>query len=269
MRRVGIFGGSFNPLHAGHLRLAIEALELLGLARVEFVPCLAPPHKPGADLLPFDLRARCIEAAVAGRPGLAVNRVEGALPPPSYTFRTLEHLRAQYRRERREPGADAAASPARPVFLLGSADFLTLPHWHRGLELPLLADMAVLPRAGDEGAPGRKAPPADADGPLDDFVAAHWPEAERTDPAPPQDRAAADLPAGSTAWRLAGLSDPDSGAEPRIFRLPMPRLEVSASLVRERWLAGRSVACLVPDPVERLLDAEAATVRAAWRAAGD
>ncbi|HMM39060.1 MAG TPA: nicotinate-nicotinamide nucleotide adenylyltransferase [Desulfovibrio sp.] len=156
--RLGILGGSFNPVHTGHVRMAVEAREALGLARVDLVPAAAPPHKPGPGLLPFGLRLRLAELAVHGIPGLAASGVEGELPPPSYTWRTLEEY------ARREPWAEL-------FFILGSGTLLDLPDWKRGPDLFGLAHFAALHRWD-----------MDLEG-VERMLTAHWPGVRREAPA--------------------------------------------------------------------------------------
>lgn len=215
---IGLLGGCFNPVHVGHLRLAIEAGESLGLERVELMPAARPPHKPGEGMLPFALRAALCDAAVQGVPGLGVNRVEDRRPGPSYTVDTLRELR------RERPGDTF-------TFLLGAADLLVLPEWHRGLEIPALARLGVAGRGEDGFAQVR------------DMVQRTWMDAEAD---------------GDTAWHL-----PDGGY---IVWCTARRLDVSSSDIRVRWLSGRSVRGLVPECVERMLAEEADAVREAWAA---
>lgn len=214
-RSVGILGGSFNPVHNAHLRMAIEAREQLGLDRVELVPAPVPPHKDAGGLLPFALRVELLRAAVADIPGLAVNDIEGGMPGPSYTFITLRRLAAL------RPGINH-------IFVLGSTEVPTLTHWHRGLELPLMTDMAVVDRLGQ------------SEDMLDAFLTAHW------------------------SWSLdtAGVRRIDGGR--RILVLRMPRSDISSSLVRERYLRGQDIAGLVPDCVRSRLLADGDRVRACW-----
>lgn len=216
--RIGILGGCFNPVHNGHLRLAIEVREHLGLDRVELMPAHVPPHKPGEGMLPFAMRAALAEAAVEGVPGLRVSRIEAARPGPSYTVDTLAALRDTL------PGAEL-------WFILGAGDLFVLPRWHRGLEIPGLCNLAVAGR----GADGPEA--------VDGFVAAQWPGAEGD---------------GAGGWRLPGGG--------LLRQVPSQRLDISASDVRVRWLAGRCLAGLVPEAVERALAEGGAAVRAAWSA---
>lgn len=132
-----ILGGSFNPPHVGHLRLAIEAAEALTplVSGVDLVPCAVPPHKTMTGMLPFDLRARMVEASITDLPFLRCNRLEGQRQGPSYTWDTLLAYRES------EPQTEL-------YFILGSPDFALLPTWHRGLELPGLCNFVVVPRDG-------------------------------------------------------------------------------------------------------------------------
>lgn len=224
--KIGLLGGCFNPVHNGHLRLALEAGEGLDLDRVELLPAAVPPHKPGAGMLSFSLRSRLCEAAVSGVSRLAVNRVEAEREGPSYTVDTL----AQF-------GAQRSADTF--IFILGSEDLLLLPKWHRGLEIPALADLAVAGR-GQEGLAEVRA-----------FVERTWPDAEVLN-TEGQDAGQRDV----TSWRLP------TGR--RLSWLSAGRLDISASDIRERWLADRSLAGLTPPAVERLLAERAAEVRQAW-----
>jgi len=155
--RIGILGGSFNPIHAGHMRMAVEAREAVGLDRVLLMPAGEPSHKPVEGMLPFAHRLRLVELSVRGVTGLSASGLEGARPGPTYTVDTLTALREK--------------SPEDELtFILGSEAFLSLPSWRRGLELPHLASFAVGLRPG-----------ADAQG-LADFAEANWPGMERLGP---------------------------------------------------------------------------------------
>lgn len=213
---VGLLGGSFNPLHVGHLRLAVETGEALGLDRVELLPAARPPHKDGEGMLPFALRAALCEAAAHGLPALFVNPCEVDRPGPSYTVDTL-----------------SALAEARPgdafTFILGATDLLALPGWRRGLDIPLLAHLAVAGR----GAHGLERVAA--------FVADTWPGAR---------------PLGPDAWELPGGR--------RLAWIGARRMDVSSSDVRRRWVAGSPVRGLVPECVEALLAERADEVRRAW-----
>jgi nicotinate-nucleotide adenylyltransferase len=135
MGGIGILGGSFNPVHLGHLRLAVEVRAALGLDRVELVPAAVPPHKTGQDLLPFDLRCELIRRCIAGRDGLVLNTLEGEREGPSYTVDTLGRFHNHH------PGQEL-------FFILGTTDLLSLPTWHRWQEIPQSANLVVVERGG-------------------------------------------------------------------------------------------------------------------------
>src|SRR5690606_14643807 len=132
---LGLLGGTFDPVHFGHLRLAEEARETLRLAEVALIPAGTPPHRddPGA---PAEHRLAMVELAVTGNPALRGGDVEVRSTGRSYTVLTLERLRAR-------------AGPARPlVLILGADAFAGLSAWHRSDELLGLAHVAVASRPG-------------------------------------------------------------------------------------------------------------------------
>ncbi len=133
MARTAVLGGSFNPIHYGHLLLADDVADLLGLDRVLFVPAARPPHKPNADLAPAQDRYAMVELAIAGHPKFAVSDLEFCRPGPSYTVDTLEALRI----------------PREELFLIiGSETFLDLLTWRSPRRVAQLARLVVVPRVG-------------------------------------------------------------------------------------------------------------------------
>ena len=94
--RIGIFGGSFNPVHCGHVKLAVCARKAFDLDRVIFVPCRRPVLKPVKDLLPASLRVRLLRSAVSKTPGFSVSSCELRRRSPSYTVNTLRHFRKKF-----------------------------------------------------------------------------------------------------------------------------------------------------------------------------
>jgi nicotinate-nucleotide adenylyltransferase len=133
----GIFGGTFNPIHVGHLRAAEDAREQLQLERVIFVPSASPPHKEDGggehSIAPAAARARWVDAAIAGHAQFEISRVELERRGPSYTVDTLEGF--------------CRTDPAtRPVFLIGHDAFCELDTWHEPERLFELAHFAVLVR---------------------------------------------------------------------------------------------------------------------------
>jgi nicotinate-nucleotide adenylyltransferase len=188
---VGVLGGTFDPIHIGHLAAAEEVREALGLERVLFVPAGIPPHKPGRLISAPHHRLAMVELAIAGNPSFEVSRVELERTGPSYTIDTLEAL-----------GAGADGGPPRELTLILSAEsFRGLPSWQQPQRLLALARVAIVPRGG-------LAPPGKS------WLEEHFP-----------------------------------GVEARIVELDAPRLRLSATDIRARVAAGRSIRYLVPDAV--------------------
>jgi nicotinate-nucleotide adenylyltransferase len=134
VRPLGIFGGTFDPVHNGHLRTAIEVADVLDLERVLLIPGGDPPHRapPVADAA---TRRGLLVAAIADEPRLAIDERELCREGPSYTVLTLEELR-------RERGAQPL------LLILGMDAFAGLATWHRWTELIGLAHMVVAHRPG-------------------------------------------------------------------------------------------------------------------------
>ena len=113
MDPIGIFGGTFDPIHFGHLRTAFELREVLGIDEMRFVPAGSPPHRD-TPLADARLRLALVEAAIADQPGFALDDREVHRAGPSYMVLTLRELRAEF--------------PTRPLCLvLGMDAFLGLP----------------------------------------------------------------------------------------------------------------------------------------------
>jgi nicotinate-nucleotide adenylyltransferase len=131
---IGVFGGTFDPVHFGHLRTAYEVMQAVPLAEVRFIPAADPPHR-AAPLAPAQQRLALVRAAVADQPGFVVDDRELRRAGPSYSVLTLGELRAEY--------------PDVPVCLIMGMDaFQGLPTWHRWQELLELAHVVVAPRPG-------------------------------------------------------------------------------------------------------------------------
>jgi len=132
---IGVFGGTFDPPHIGHLLAAQDALTALGLDRVILVPAAIPPHKLGRSLAPAAARLELIRAAVAGDARFLVDDTELRRTGPSWTVDTL--------REFRERWPDAQL-----VLLMGMDQFADFANWRAPAEISRLAQVAVLSRAG-------------------------------------------------------------------------------------------------------------------------
>ncbi len=131
---IGILGGTFDPIHHGHLRLALEMLEGLALDEVRMIPARQPPHR-GHPLASADDRRAMLEAAVQATPHLQVDARELSREGPSYTVDTLESLRGEF--------------PKRSLCLIVGMDaFRELHTWRRWPSLPELAHIVVARRPG-------------------------------------------------------------------------------------------------------------------------
>ena len=189
---LGVFGGTFDPIHVAHLAVAEEAAEVLGLERILFMPAGQPPHKPGLEITLAEHRLAMVELAIAGNDRFAVDRREIERDGPSYTIDTLEDLSAS---------RVAAGVSADLTLVLSAEAFLGLMTWREPRRVMELARVVVAPRDGYPDA-----------GP--DFLGEHLPD----------------------------LAD-------RATFLDGPRLRLSASELRARAAAGRSLRYLVPDAV--------------------
>ena len=139
--RIGVFGGSFDPVHLGHLIAARAARAHLELDQVRLVPAREQPFKAGKHGAPATERLALLEAAVAGDPTLVADRCELDRSGPSYTVDTLRHLRGVF--------------PADELFFLIGADAARqLPQWREAETLPALATIVVLTRPGEAPPPG-------------------------------------------------------------------------------------------------------------------
>jgi len=193
--KIGVLGGSFDPVHMGHLSIAEEAREAFRLDRVVFVPAAKPPHKGGATAAPAADRLRMVELAVAGNPAFIVSDVEMRRDGPSYTIDTLDEIQRMY--------------PEMSVYFIVGADSLAeLHNWHRAGDLVRRFDFLII---GRPGAPGVS---------LDGLKEKFGPEAARR------------LDAN---YLRSGF------------------FELSATEIRERARAGRSIRYLVPRAVERYI----------------
>ncbi|MCH7485159.1 MAG: nicotinate (nicotinamide) nucleotide adenylyltransferase, partial [Chloroflexi bacterium] len=195
--RVGVLGGSFDPVHVGHLGLAETAYEQADLDRVIFVPAGNQWRKAGQRMAPAGERCEMVRLAIAGRPHFELATLEVEREGPSYSDVTLEALREE------RPGAEI-------VFILGRDALADLPNWHAPERVLELATLAVAGRAGGGGTTASEA-----------------------------------LPGG-----LRG----------RVIWLDMPPVNVSATDIRERVRAGRSIEGLVPEAVGEYIAGENVTV---------
>lgn len=194
---IALFGGSFNPIHHGHLIIARAVAERLGVARLILIPSAAPPHKSADGLANARDRLHMARLAVETDPTFEVSDVEVRRSGPSYTFLTVE----EYRREE---------GPETPLYWIIGGDTLPEMHtWYRVRELTELCRIVTAVR------PGYEQPDLTALGNV--------------------------LPAACVRQMVADI-------------LPTPRIDISATEIRERVRTGRSIRYLVPSSVRDYIE---------------
>jgi nicotinate-nucleotide adenylyltransferase len=132
MRKIGIYGGTFDPIHHGHLILAREAREMLGLEKIIFVPAAVSPYKD-SPVASATMRLSMLQAATEGELGFALDDCDLRRPPPSYTIDTVEEIRKH-------------EGKAELYYLIGEDNVAALGKWHRFAELEKLVRFVVLDR---------------------------------------------------------------------------------------------------------------------------
>lgn len=141
--RIGVFGGTFDPVHLAHLILADQAREQGRLDQVLFVPAARPPHKHEHDLTPFAQRVEMLSLAISGQPAFRIDELEKDRAGPSYTVRTLELI------GERHPGAEL-------FLLIGSDTLRDLPTWYEPQAVVAQATLLVMARPGVDLVHGEK-----------------------------------------------------------------------------------------------------------------
>ena len=196
-QRIALFGGSFNPIHVGHLIIARSIGEQLGLDRLVFLPSATPPHKSAGALAPADHRAEMVKLAFADEPLFEYNDYDQTREGPSYTVNTVAHFR-------KELGPDAVIH-----WIIGADTVAELANWYRVRALVDSCRIVVANRPGWERV---------------NF------EALRT-----------------------RLGD-EQIASIRDGLVETPRIDISATDIRRRVRAGRSIRYLVPEAVSTYID---------------
>jgi len=221
--RLGILGGTFNPIHVGHLILAEAAREQCRLDQVWFIPTATPPHKPAKDLADAAHRLAMVRLAVRGHRAFRASDLELNLGGISYSLHTVRLIR------QRHPAAQLH-------FIIGS-DMLRVP-WYGFRELTSLCRFVVADRAGTVLAGERS----------ERSESRSW------------DEEVSRRAGGATGRPVTPLADPAKGGEAKLpaglrtcKRLAMPELDISSSEIRRRVRQGRSIRYLVPDAVARYI----------------
>lgn len=197
---IGLFGGTFDPIHFGHLRPALDVMEALSLDALSFIPAHRPPLR-GEPVVTSTQRVEMVKLAISKQPGFVLDTCELDREGASYTVDTLKLLR------------EKLGGKIPLVLLMGSDAFAKLPQWHEWEELTEFAHIAVMMRP---------------DAALDE---SGFPE----------------------GWLSERLTDSVGAlrAEPsgKVFTVPVTQLAISATNIRERLAAGRSIRYLTPASV--------------------
>jgi nicotinate-nucleotide adenylyltransferase len=135
LKKIAIYGGTFDPIHHGHLIVAREALERLGAEEVIFIPARVSPLRKTAPIARDEIRLLMIQAAIENEPGFAVDDCELRRPPPSYTIDTIEQIRQ-------------LKSDATIYCLIGEDNVDKLTKWRRIADLEKMVRFVVLDRSG-------------------------------------------------------------------------------------------------------------------------
>jgi len=133
--RIGLFGGTFDPIHLGHLILAERCREEAGLEEIWFLPSYAPPHKSERAITRFEQRCEMVALATTGQPAFRVERIEKELPPPSFTSETLAELQT------RHPEHEFS-------LVIGGDSLRDFSTWHEPEKVLELTRLVAVPRPG-------------------------------------------------------------------------------------------------------------------------
>jgi nicotinate-nucleotide adenylyltransferase len=209
--RIGLLGGTFNPIHRCHLTIAAETKNLLGLDRIVFIPAGEPPHKPRGSLVSGYHRFEMVRRAIASTPEFLVSDIEVARGAVSYSIETVQILRTEF-------------GPAVELFfLIGLDAFLDFPSWKRAPDLLRACHFVVLAR------------------PHTAFVSLL--SIPMLPPLPQESLADLD------AQRVARVDVPVPGGT-ALTLLRISPCDISSSTIRQHLRRGRSVSHLLPPPVE-------------------
>jgi nicotinate-nucleotide adenylyltransferase len=213
--KIGLFGGTFDPIHFGHLQAALEVKEGFGLTQVFLIPAAMPPHKAREGVAPAADRLHMIELAVEDEPGLTASDVEIRREGPSYTIDTVWHFRREL-------------SQTAEIFLIMGLDaFLEIDTWKAFHELLSLVSVIVISRPDADGLISDRGAKT-----LEDFI---------------RSRISADL---TVSGSPVGFSSPGIRGV-RLF--PVTALDISSSRIRDLVRTGRSIRFLVPAAVRECI----------------
>lgn len=209
--KLGLFGGSFNPIHNGHLAIARLVCDKLRLDQVLFIPTGDPPHKRNGSLAPAKDRYEMVRIAIADTPSFGLSDLEIHRAGKSYTIDTIRAIRHQY-----DPTTELS-------FLIGLDAFLDVHNWKSPMELLQLCRFVVVPRPGQS------------------FLSLeNMPLLPQVSPHTLRQLDTGELP----------RMDIEIPSCPGITCLPVPPCSISASEIRQRICRGDTTANMLPPPVE-------------------
>lgn len=215
-QKVAVFGGTFDPVHLGHLLIAQAALTLVDLERVIWVPTRYPAHKSSRSLGEFKHRLEMVRQAIADNPAFVLAPVETHYPGASYAIQTFTELQKSY-------------SGIQWYWIVGTDTFQTLPKWHRGEILAGCVEWLVAPRLRRDRAAEAASEAGWGDG--------------------------IDVQTRQLCQQVASQMERIS-VSVRWQVLPSPLVVISSSLIRRLCHEGRSIRYLVPESVRLYIEAE-------------
>ena len=216
--KLGVFGGSFNPVHHGHLHLARCAQRLFGLQQIHFVVAESPPHKPVLDLVPFAHRYAMVCMATAGYPALVPSLVELEHPTSPFSVHTMEKIARRY-----------AGRSVSLYFIAGGDSLLDVRTWREGEQLLSSYSFVFALRPGVE---------------LDEINTMLPAKAKRH---------VCDLRRFRSRSLRERIKAEEVSREKRIFIVDVAAPDISASRIRELAAAGKRIRHLVPAPVHEYI----------------
>ena len=213
---VALFGGTFDPIHCGHLIVARCVLERLSLDEVTFIPSANPPHKGRADLLDVAHRLAMVELAIEGEPGFTCDDCEAKRTGPSYTFETV-----MYFRERLGPDGPRPLVGANIHWIIGADSLAELETWHRADELVDACNIVTVNRSGTGAGTSASTSAGDCQQDLSSF---------------------------------GRVLNEEHVAKLERGILQTPHIDISATDIRRRVAAAQSIRYLVPEPVRQYIE---------------
>ena len=212
--RIGLFGGTFNPIHTGHIQVALKVKQSFSLNKVLFIPSALPPHKEPGDVVDAGDRLEMINLSLSTYPDFIISNVELKRPGPSYTIDTVRHFKSVL-------GQDTT-----PYFILGLDAFLEIDTWKSYMDLFEIVPFIVIMRNG-EG----------------DSTVSRWKTLA--------DYLKSRVSDGYT-YSASRSCFSHKKKQPE-FIFDMPPIDISSTQIRRRTKEGRSIKLMVPDVVENFI----------------